>query len=52
VFYRSDLLPPRYRGGAFIGQHGSWNRQPLRRLSGDLRAVRERPSVGASPKRS
>jgi len=29
VFYRSDLLPPHYRGGAFIGQHGSWNRQPL-----------------------
>ena len=26
VFYRGDLLPPRYRGGAFIGQHGSWNR--------------------------
>ena len=29
VFYRSDLLPPRYRGGAFIGQHGSWNRSTL-----------------------
>ena len=29
VFYRSDLLPQRYRGGAFVGQHGSWNRQPL-----------------------
>jgi glucose/arabinose dehydrogenase len=28
VFYRSDLLPQRYRGGAFVGQHGSWNRQP------------------------
>jgi glucose/arabinose dehydrogenase len=22
-------LPARYRGGAFIGQHGSWNREPL-----------------------
>jgi glucose/arabinose dehydrogenase len=21
-------LPKRYIGGAFIGQHGSWNRQP------------------------
>jgi hypothetical protein len=21
-------LPPRYRGGAFVGQHGSWNRKP------------------------
>ena len=29
TFYRGRLLPDRYRGGAFIGQHGSWNRQPL-----------------------
>ena len=29
VFYEGKLLPERYRGGAFIGQHGSWNRQPL-----------------------
>jgi glucose/arabinose dehydrogenase len=29
VFYRSDLFPQRYRGGAFVGQHGSWNRQPV-----------------------
>lgn len=21
-------LPPIYRGGAFVGQHGSWNRNP------------------------
>jgi glucose/arabinose dehydrogenase len=28
VFYRSGLLPDRYAGGAFIGQHGSWNRNP------------------------
>ena len=27
--YEGKLLPPRYAGGAFIGQHGSWNRQPL-----------------------
>src|SRR5690606_36413852 len=27
-FYEADLLPPRYRGGAFVGQHGSWNRKP------------------------
>ena len=26
AFYRGGLLPDRYRGGAFIGQHGSWNR--------------------------
>ena len=29
TFYRSSAFPDRYRGGAFIGQHGSWNRQPL-----------------------
>ena len=26
MFYRGEALPERYRGGAFIGQHGSWNR--------------------------
>jgi glucose/arabinose dehydrogenase len=29
VFYRGSLLPPHYRGGAFVGQHGSWNRAEL-----------------------
>lgn len=28
AFYRGELLPARYRGGVFIGQHGSWNRRP------------------------
>ena len=28
VFYRGDLFPARYKGGVFIGQHGSWNRRP------------------------
>ncbi|MBA3564683.1 MAG: sorbosone dehydrogenase family protein [Gammaproteobacteria bacterium] len=28
VFYEGDLLPQRHQGGAFIGQHGSWNREP------------------------
>jgi glucose/arabinose dehydrogenase len=26
AFYDGDALPARYHGGAFIGQHGSWNR--------------------------
>jgi glucose/arabinose dehydrogenase len=26
TFYRGALFPPRYIGGAFVGQHGSWNR--------------------------
>ena len=29
VFYEGNFLPQRYKGGAFIGQHGSWNRDPL-----------------------
>jgi glucose/arabinose dehydrogenase len=29
VFYESTLLPQRYAGGAFVGEHGSWNRRPL-----------------------
>jgi glucose/arabinose dehydrogenase len=29
TFYEDELLPQRYRGGAFVGQHGSWNRKPL-----------------------
>jgi glucose/arabinose dehydrogenase len=28
AFYEGTALPQRYRGGAFIGQHGSWNREP------------------------
>jgi glucose/arabinose dehydrogenase len=28
AFYEAQLLPARWRGGAFVGQHGSWNRNP------------------------
>lgn len=28
AFYDGDLFPDHYKGGAFIGQHGSWNRKP------------------------
>jgi glucose/arabinose dehydrogenase len=28
IFYTANLFPRQYRGGAFIGQHGSWNRRP------------------------
>ncbi len=28
AFYESQLMP-RFQGGAFVGQHGSWNRRPL-----------------------
>ena len=26
TFYEGNLLPEQYQGGAFVGQHGSWNR--------------------------
>jgi glucose/arabinose dehydrogenase len=29
MFYRGTNFPERYRGGTFIGQHGSWNRADL-----------------------
>lgn len=29
AFYAGDAFPARYRGGAFIAFHGSWNRAPL-----------------------
>jgi glucose/arabinose dehydrogenase len=29
AFYNGKLFPDRYRGGAFVGQHGSWNRKPF-----------------------
>jgi glucose/arabinose dehydrogenase len=28
TFYEGDLLPERFLGGAIVGQHGSWNRDP------------------------
>lgn len=28
AFYEGTLLPQRYAKGAFVGQHGSWNRKP------------------------
>ena len=29
TFYEDGALPAHYRGGAFVGQHGSWNRKPF-----------------------
>jgi len=28
AFYRGTAFPAAYHGGAFVGQHGSWNRKP------------------------
>jgi glucose/arabinose dehydrogenase len=29
TFYTGSSFPPMFRGGAFVGEHGSWNRSPL-----------------------
>ena len=29
AFYNKDKFPAKYKGGAFVGQHGSWNRSKL-----------------------
>jgi glucose/arabinose dehydrogenase len=29
VFYTGANLPAAYRGGAFVGEHGSWDRNPM-----------------------
>jgi glucose/arabinose dehydrogenase len=29
TFYDAGAFPARYKGGAFVGQHGSWNRKPV-----------------------
>jgi glucose/arabinose dehydrogenase len=29
AFAQGSLMPPKYRSGAFIGEHGSWNRNPF-----------------------
>jgi len=29
AFYDKDAFPARYRNGAFVGQHGSWNRSQI-----------------------
>ena len=42
VFDTGNGLPDAYRGGAFVGEHGSWNRAGLERLQGHLRPVPRR----------
>lgn len=29
TFYTADQFPAEYKNGAFVGQHGSWNREPF-----------------------
>ena len=32
IFYTGDLFPKRYRNGAFVALHGSWNRAPYTQI--------------------
>jgi glucose/arabinose dehydrogenase len=43
TFYTGTNLPNSYRGGAFVGEHGSWVPEP-ERLQGRLRPLRGRAS--------
>jgi glucose/arabinose dehydrogenase len=40
TFSTGTLLPEQYRRGAFIGEHGSWNRIPQERIQGDSCTIR------------
>ena len=44
VFYTGSNLPAAYKGGAFVGEHGSWDRTPLNGYKVDLGAVHRRSS--------
>lgn len=47
LFYTGNALPAQYRGGAFIGEHGSWNRTPLSGYTVDYVAFANGKPVGA-----
>jgi len=32
IFYTGDLFPSRYKNGAFVALHGSWNRAPFKQV--------------------
>jgi glucose/arabinose dehydrogenase len=47
TFYTGDNLPAEYRGGAFIGEHGSWDRSPLSGYAVSYVAFQNGKPVGA-----
>ena len=42
TFDEQSALPAPYKGGAFVGMHGSWNRSEPIRLQGHIRRVQGR----------
>ena len=45
AFYSGASFPARYRNGAFVALHGSWNRSRFSGIQGRLRALRAGPSI-------
>jgi len=46
MFYSGSQFPARYKGGAFIAFHGSWNRAPLPQAPSN---VTFQPFTGGKP---
>lgn len=46
LFYTGTSLPEKYHGGAFISEHGSWNRSPLNGYRVTFVAFRDGKPVG------
>lgn len=46
VFYTGSALPQKYRDGAFISEHGSWNRSPLNGYRVSFVAFKDGKPVG------
>ena len=46
LFYTGSNLPEKYRGGAFISEHGSWDRTPLNGYRVSFVAFRDGKPVG------
>jgi len=42
VFYTADSLPQKFRGGAFVSEHGSWDRQEFKPFERQGRGCRDR----------
>jgi glucose/arabinose dehydrogenase len=46
-FYVGDALPAQYHGGAFVSEHGSWDRSPLSGYNVSFVAFKDGKPVGA-----
>jgi hypothetical protein len=51
AFYTAEAFPSHFRGGAFIGEHGSWNRRPFTgyKVFGKIGPIQNKGRLGNSP---